>query len=130
MKRDIYGNIVGGQMSNMKDAPRPYETEIIVSGNTTTKYTRFYNNGNDPCAVWKQINIKNDDGTGSVQKHEWSFTPWQKRKESTYIPINAVWDDDAVKTGTFVDPNQEDGDIDFGDWTDTNGSDNGQDWTD
>lgn len=89
--RDYYGRRRAAQNGNPLDAPMRYETEITSSGNTEIIYTRFENNGDKPCAIWKETVTKDNDGNTTAYKHEYAFEPWANRTTATYVPINDCW---------------------------------------
>lgn len=90
--RDFFGRTRSAQHQDATvDAPRPYEQETVVSGTTEVVYTRFFDKGDQPCAIWKQTYVKNEDGVVTSYKHEYAYQPWADRATTTYIPINDCW---------------------------------------
>lgn len=90
--RDFFGRTRSAQHQDATvDAPKPYEQETIVSGDTETVYTRFFDKGEGDCAIWKQTYVKNADGVVTSYKHEYAYAPWSARTTTEYVPINNCW---------------------------------------
>lgn len=90
--RDFFGRTRSAQHEDQSvDAPMPFEKETVVSGDTETVYTRFFDKGDLPCAIWKQTSVKNADGVVTSYKHEYAFAPWATRTAANYVPINECW---------------------------------------
>lgn len=89
--KDVYGRVRALQEFNLTDAPKPYEIETIVTGDTEVKYTRFFDRGDKACAIWKQTYVKDTNDTVISYKHEFAFAPWASRAGAEYVPINDCW---------------------------------------
>lgn len=89
--RDFYGRLRAAQNGNILDAPQVYETISTINGTTETKYSRYYNTGDTPCAVHKETIVKDQSGNIIQYKHEISMTTWDTRETALYVPINECW---------------------------------------
>lgn len=89
--RDFFGRTRSVQHEDqLVDAPKPYETETVVTNGTEVVYTRFFDKGAKPCAIWKQTYVK-VDGVTTTYKHEYAYAPWDDRLTASYVPINDCW---------------------------------------
>ena len=89
---DYYGTLKGGNMYTTGEVPRDLERDTTVSsgGSTTTltTYTRYFNNGNKPCAIKKEV--REIDSAGNELHYSASITNavWNDRTTATYVDIN------------------------------------------
>ncbi len=88
--RDYYGRIRPAQTLDHVDAPKAYDEVVETSGDNTVTYTRFFETGDEACAIWK-VTVTKTGSTITGRKHEWAFAKWADRLTADYVPINDCW---------------------------------------
>ena len=89
---DYYGTLKGGNMYTTGETPRDLERETTVSSGTSTttltRYTRYFNNGTQPCAIKKEVTVLDSSGYEVSYKASIANAPWNNRTTATYVDIN------------------------------------------
>lgn len=92
--RDYYGRLRPFQVDNPLDQPERYEIEIHKADNVEIVYSRFYDMGEEPCAIWKETTTSDEENGVETYKHEFAYAPWADRESTEYHPINDCWNID------------------------------------